>query len=134
MVIEPYFWLQTVERRTSNLIGLSLDLLNYSSNSSRLLRLDFLSKFTCCNFILMNQVDNFQKMPKLRHISIIFCSADNAVFWKSAITITISEFHFNYSSNHNYHATFITKKMGSWNLRIWSCSKITWHCTSWQYW
>ena len=28
----PYFWLQTIEHRTSNLIGLSLDLLNYSSN------------------------------------------------------------------------------------------------------
>ena len=28
----PYFWLRTVEYRTSNLIGLSLDLINYSSN------------------------------------------------------------------------------------------------------
>ena len=28
----PYFWLRTIEHRTSNLIGLSLDLLNYSSN------------------------------------------------------------------------------------------------------
>ena len=28
----PYFWLWTIEHRPSNLIGLSLDLLNYSSN------------------------------------------------------------------------------------------------------
>ena len=28
----PYFWLQTTEQRTLNLIGLSLDLLNYLSN------------------------------------------------------------------------------------------------------
>ena len=28
----PYFWLRTNEHRTSNLIGLSLNLLNYSSN------------------------------------------------------------------------------------------------------
>ena len=28
----PYFWLRTIEHRTLNLIGLSLDLLNYSWN------------------------------------------------------------------------------------------------------
>ena len=28
----PYFWLRTIEHRTSNIIGLSLCLLNYSSN------------------------------------------------------------------------------------------------------
>ena len=28
----PYFWLRTIEHRTSNLIGLWLNLLNYSSN------------------------------------------------------------------------------------------------------
>ena len=32
LAIEFYFWLQTIKHRTSNLIGLSLDLLNYSSN------------------------------------------------------------------------------------------------------
>ena len=31
-----YFWLRTIEHRTLNLLGLSLDLLNYSSNLKEL--------------------------------------------------------------------------------------------------